>query len=223
MEVIAGAELSAEHEGTEVHILALHLSRIEVIAARLERLRTGRIARARAIVGKLNSLGIQISFDEVMAQAGGGAVGRPHVARALVARGVVPDLRDAFSQYLRLGSPAYVAKEKLAVADAVSMAHEAGGLAVWAHPGHAGVRAQLEPMVSAGLDGVEVLHPSHSAEDCARLQALADFFHLVPSGGSDWHGTTDGPRRLGCMEIPHSWLGVHRARIAARNLVGVAE
>ena len=204
--VVAGCELSAFQDDHEVHLLALHLTRIETLERRLAELRALRYERAQNIVEKLNGLGVEITFDEVLGQANGGAVGRPHVARALIARGAVQDFKDAFVRYLGNGGSAFVPKARLSVEDAIEIAHEAGGLAVWAHPAEGGRRERLEPLVNAGLDGVEVRHPGHSAEDIKRLEALAEFFGLVVSGGSDWHGASDGPRKLGNMNVPASWL-----------------
>jgi predicted metal-dependent phosphoesterase TrpH len=174
-----------------------------------------RHARAQKIVDKLNALGVPLTLDEVLQQSNGGAVGRPHVARALIARGVVPDFREAFTRYLGNAGSAFVPKEHFSIGDAIAIAHEAGALAIWAHPGDGGRRERLEPLVAAGLDGLEIRHPSHSAEDIKRLQALADFFSLVPSGGSDWHGAPDGPRRLGIMNVPVEWLERQDERVAS--------
>lgn len=204
--VIAGVELSAFHDEHEVHLLALHLTHIEALEKRLSELRALRHTRAEKIVDKLNSLGLSLTLDEVLLQSNGGAVGRPHVARALIARGMVHDFRDAFVRYLGGNGSAFVAKERLSIEDAIAITHEAGALAIWAHPGDGGRRERLEPLVAGGLDGLEVRHPSHSSEDVRRLKALADFFDLVPSGGSDWHGAPDGPRRLGIMDVPIEWL-----------------
>jgi 3',5'-nucleoside bisphosphate phosphatase len=213
--VITGVELSAFQDGHEVHVLALHLSHLETLHKRLEDLRASRFTRAEKIVDKLNVLGIQITLDEVLQQSNGGAVGRPHVARALIARGVVHDFRDAFMRYLGGNGSAFVPKDKLSIEDAIAIAHDAGALAIWAHPGDGGRRERLEPLVAAGLDGVEIRHPSHSGEDIKRLQALTDFFGLVPSGGSDWHGATEGPRRLGMMNVPAEWLERQDERVAS--------
>jgi predicted metal-dependent phosphoesterase TrpH len=213
--VIAGTELSAFEDNHEVHVLALHLTHLETLEKRLLELRAQRFARAEKIVDKLNALGIPVTLDEVLQQANGGAVGRPHIARALIARGVVHDFRDAFMRYLGGNGSAFVPKEKLSIEDAIAIAHEAGALAIWAHPGDLGRRERLEPLVAAGLDGVEIRHPSHSGEDSKRLQALTDFFGLVPSGGSDWHGATEGPRRLGTMNIPSEWLTRQDERVAS--------
>jgi len=214
--VIAGVELSAFDEDHEVHLLALHLSRLASLEIRLTELRTLRHARAEKIVEKLNSLGIPVTLDEVLQQANGGAVGRPHVARALIARGVVHDFRDAFMRYLGAAGSAFVPKTRLSIPDAIGIAHEAGALAIWAHPGDGGRRERLEPLVAAGLDGLEVKHPGHSSDDVKRLQALAEFFGLVQSGGSDWHGASDGPRRLGIMNVPVEWLERQDEKLASR-------
>jgi 3',5'-nucleoside bisphosphate phosphatase len=213
--VITGVELSAFQDGHEVHVLALHLSQLDTLHKRLEDLRASRFSRAEQIVEKLNALGIPITLDEVLLQSNGGAVGRPHVARALIARGVVHDFRDAFMRYLGGNGSAFVPKDKLSIEDAIAIAHDAGALAIWAHPGDGGRREKLEPLVAAGLDGVEIRHPSHSGEDIKRLQALTDFFGLVPSGGSDWHGATEGPRRLGMMNVPAEWLERQDERVAS--------
>lgn len=213
--IIAGVELSAFDQDHEVHLLALHLSRLDALERRLTRLRASRHARAAKIVEKLNTLGVPLTFDEVLRQSNGGAVGRPHIARAMMARGAVADFRDAFLRYLGANGSAFVARDHLSVADAIGIAHEAGAIAIWAHPSDAGRRERLEPLVAAGLDGVEVRHPSHSAEDMKRLEALADFFDLVPSGGSDWHGAQEGPRRLGMMSVPMEWLERQDQRVAS--------
>ena len=213
--VIAGVELSAFDEDREVHLLALHLSHLDALEKRLTELRASRHVRAGRIVEKLNALGIPLTLDEVLQQSNGGAVGRPHVARALIARGFVADFRDAFMRYLGNNGSAFVAKDRLSIQDAIAIAHDAGGIAIWAHPSDGGRRERLEPLVAAGLDGIEIRHPSHSGEDMKRLQALADFFGLVPSGGSDWHGASEGPRRLGMMNVPMEWLEKQDERVAA--------
>jgi predicted metal-dependent phosphoesterase TrpH len=213
--VIAGVELSAFDEEREIHVLALHLSNLEALETRLAELRASRHVRAGKIVDKLNQLGVPVTLEEVLQQAGGGSVGRPHVARALIARGLVPDFREAFVRYLGNNGSAFVAKERLSIQDAIGIAHEAGAIAIWAHPSEGGRRERLEPLLAFGLDGVEIKHPSHSGEDMKRLQALTDFFGLVPSGGSDWHGASEGPRRLGMMNVPMEWLEKQDERVAA--------
>jgi predicted metal-dependent phosphoesterase TrpH len=203
--VVPGVELSA-HDGGEVHLLGLHISRVEALEDRLARFREARRTRAVRIVERLNSLGIPVTMEGVLEHAGTGAIGRPHIARAIVSLGRVRDQREAFDRWLGAGKPAYVEKEYLAVRDAIALVHEAGGIAVLAHPGASATRARLEELHKLGLDGVEVRHPGHSAEDIARIGALADHLGLLRSGGSDWHGAAEGQRTIGCMNIPASWL-----------------
>ena len=222
LRIVAGVELSAMHGDNEVHLLGLHVDALESLDASLETFRTQRAERAVAIVAKLNALGIGVTLDEVARQAGDGAIGRPHVARALLANGVVKDFRDAFDRYIGAGRAAYVPKPRLAVRDATRLVHEAGGLAVWAHPGPDGRRDAVEALVAQGLDGVEIRHPGHSSDDEQRLRALCDHFRLVPSGGSDWHGEREGRRTLGAMKVPAEWLEVQDERVAARRAAGVS-
>lgn len=204
--VIPGIELSAVENDVETHLLGLHLRDTAELEARLIGLREMRHNRAVRIVERLNELGVRIEFAAVLEQAAGGAIGRPHVARAMIAEGWATDFRDAFDRYLGNGRPAYVTKDRLPVAEAIALVHRAGGLAILAHPASGGTRERVEAFVREGIDGVEVRHPSHSSEDTARLGALVDHFKLVPSGGSDWHGAADGPRTLGMMKVPPEWL-----------------
>ncbi len=222
MRVIPGVELSVFHEGREVHMLALHISKPDAINVRLEHFRETRIGRAEEIVRKLNALGVALPLESVMAQAGDAAVGRPHVARAMVSHGFVRDNHEAFDRYLGFGRSAYVAKERVTALDAIDFTHDAGGLAFWAHPGGSGKRAEIEKLRDLGMDGVEVRHPSHSAEDILRLNTLVDFLEMVPSGGSDWHGTREGPRQIGNMNVPLEWLERQDQRIASRSGAGVS-
>ncbi|MBA3656675.1 MAG: PHP domain-containing protein [Gemmatimonadaceae bacterium] len=221
--VIPGVELSVFHDGREIHMLALHISRPEAINVRLRRFRETRQLRAEEIVRKLNALGVPLPLESVMLQAGDAAVGRPHVARAMVSHGMVRDNHEAFDRYLGFGRQAYVAKERVTAQDAIEIAHEAGGVAFWAHPGNSGKRAELEKLRDLGMDGVEVRHPSHSSEDILRLSTLVDFLQMLPSGGSDWHGTRDGPRQIGNMNVPIEWLERQDERVASRAASGVAK
>jgi hypothetical protein len=216
LRVVPGVELSAVEGDVETHILGLHLSDTRELEAQLIALRDMRRTRAERMVERLNELGVRIDFAAVLEQAAGGAIGRPHVARAMIAEGWAVDFRDAFERYLGNGRPAYVTKERLAVSEATALIHRAGGLAILAHPSHSGTRERIAAFVEQGMDGVEVRHPSHSAEDTARLAALVEHFSLVPSGGSDWHGSTDGPRTLGMMRVPADWLRRQDNRIRVR-------
>jgi len=220
--VIAGAELSAHDGAREIHLLALHISRRDVLESQLSTFRDAREVRAQNIVERLRRLGVNVELDAVMEEAAGGAVGRPHVARALIRGGHVRDSREAFDRFLGAGRPGFIEKQRLEVREAIALTHSAGAIAVWAHPGPDGRRERLEPLVDMGLDGIEVRHPGHVSEDVKRISALADFFGLVPSGGSDWHGSTEGPRTIGCMHIPPAWLNSQDVLVARRAAMEVA-
>ena len=220
--IVNGVELSAVEGDAETHLLGLHLRDVLVIERELGALRDMRERRGQRIVEKLVALGVLVTFADVLAQASGGAVGRPHVARALVADGWATDVRDAFDRYLGAGKPAYVAKDQLGMADAIAIIHSAGGLAVLAHPGGAGTRERLTALMALGLDGGEVRHPGHSPSDTARLSAVAAQLGLVISGGSDWHGAAEGPRTIGMMQVPGQWLALQDAHLAAVGRAPVA-
>ena len=212
IELVPGVELSAYEGASEVHVLGLHLTRLEDMHDALAVFRAARRERAEGIVRLLNGLGVRITFDDVLAVARDASIGRPHVARALVENGWAMDLRDAFDRYLGAGRPAYLDKRRITIPEAIDLIHRSGGIAVVAHPGAEGSRERLEALVAMGLDGVEVIHPSHSAEDRARLLALTRHFALVPSGGSDSHGSADGVRVVGSMKVPGEWLELQLAR-----------
>ena len=215
--VVPGIELSAVEGDGETHVLGLHLQHVGRLETQLRTLRAMRLTRAERIVRRLNELGVRVTLEDVLVQSGGGAVGRPHIARALVNDGWATDMRDAFDRYLGNGRAAFVPKDRLSIADAIAMIHEAAGLAVLAHPGQSGTRKRIETLIGVGLDGVEVRHPSHNAEDLARLSALVEHFGLIPSGGSDWHGVAEGGRTLGMMRVPIAWLERQDRVVAMRG------
>ncbi len=140
---------------------------------------------------------------------GSGALGRPHVARALVAGGHTADITEAFDRYLGRGRPAFVEKPLPALRDVAKLVHAAGGLTVAAHLGDRGSENQLRQFGAEGLDGLEVRHPSHSPETEARLQRIAAKLGLAVTGGSDWHGDTElgeSHAPLGGLKVPAEWL-----------------
>jgi hypothetical protein len=217
--IVPGVELSTHFDGEELHLLGLHLSDLESMRVALRELRDGRIDRALRIVDTLNRSGVPVTMDSVLREAADGAVGRPHVARAMVAGGWVRDFREAFDKWLGFGRAAYMPKAQFDVADGIALVHRAGGLAVWAHPGDTATPARVQRLADVGLDGVEVLHPSHPPSLSQKLFETVEKLGLVPSGGSDWHGTLEGSRRLGGQLVPRVWLDwqdarVERARIA---------
>lgn len=215
--IVTGVELSAMHDGDEYHLLGLLIDDRDVIEERLRGLRDDRVLRAERIVDVLNDANIPVTLDAVLAQAGNGAVGRPHVARALVAGGWVGDFREAFDRWLGWGKPGYVEKGGLGVDEAIALVHRAGGLIVWAHPGDAASEVRLGRLHQLGLDAVEVLHPSHPQALADRIFDRAERIGLLPSGGSDWHGNPDSYRQLGGQMVPAAWLDRMDDAVAERR------
>lgn len=192
--VVRGTEISARTAGMSVHVLSyLHDPEHEGLARELRRAREARTARARRIVALLHG-DFGLTWDEVEEQVEPGAViGRPHIADALVARGVVPDRSTAFDDLLHHGSKYYVKHYAPEVLDAVMLIRDAGGVAVFAHPGADGrgrvvSDAVIDAMVASGLQGLEVDHRDHSPQQRERLRAIAARHGLLVTGSSDYHG-----------------------------------
>jgi predicted metal-dependent phosphoesterase TrpH len=192
--VVAGVELSAvDDRNVEVHILGLHLDDVSRIASSLTRFQADRVTRAEAIVAALNKGGVPITMEAVMTEAGPGAVGRPHVARALVAGGWVRDLREAFDRWLGAERPAYVEKPRLEIADAIRLIHDAGGVAIWAHPfwdisDPAEVLGSIDRFKALGIDGVEAFYVTHDQEQTELLAERCAELGLLSTGSADYHG-----------------------------------
>jgi len=168
----------------------------------LQRVREARNRRNPAILARLDSLGLHLEEDEVLSLAGGEVVGRPHIAQALVNRGFVGTVREAFDRFLARGRPAYVERERLGETEAVGLIRAARGLPVLAHPGllgrdQDGIGALLRAMKGRGLAGVEVYYPRHSAEFSSWLALSCARDGLVMTGGTDFHGLADDPAGFG--------------------------
>jgi predicted metal-dependent phosphoesterase TrpH len=189
VEIITGIEFGCDMPHGEVHMLGyLFDATHPALRARLAWLREGRVERGRAMVAKLNALGLPIRWERVQAIAGAGSVGRPHVAQALIEAGVVADTNEAFSRYLAWGGPAYVPRRRLTPPDVIALIHEAGGVVSLAHPAHIpDLEAQLAPLAAAGLAGLETYYGEYDAPTVTWLAGLAARFNLVPTGGSDYH------------------------------------
>lgn len=193
LEVWAGVELGCDWQGREVHLLGLGLQNLDPLQEALARLRRGRDDRGKAMVERLQGLGLPITWEEVLAESGGRAVGRPHLARVLVHHGTVRNVDEAFFRYLDEGRPGYVQRYKLSPATAIELIHTAGGLAMLAHPGMGITRSELNGLLALGLDGLEVDHPAHSVVEARYLRHLAASRGLLSTAGTDFHG--DGDRR----------------------------
>ena len=177
--------------------------------------RADRRRRAGTMVERLNDLGLGIALDDVLAVADGAAVGRPHVARALVNRGAVPTIEAAFDRYIGWGRPAFEGKRLPTFSELAAVVHGVGGVLSAAHLKERASRGVLEQLKGEGLDGVEVRHPRHSPDLRSRLLRRAEALDLVPTGGSDWHGdAAAGPTHatIGSQRVPAEWLDALEAR-----------
>ena len=198
--VLPGIELSAEDESGDVHMLGyfrdLASTEQPALQDKLVKFRADRADRAQKIVEKLAQIGVPVAWERVQAFAEKGskrgAIGRPHIARALVEAGYVDSVRGAFALYLNNDAPAYVSRQRLSPEEAIELIHSVGGVAVLAHPGKLkDYVAMTHRLVPAGLDGVEVIHPANNENTRLDLRALAKKYDLLETGGSDFHGVSD--------------------------------
>ena len=218
--VIAGCEFSASAPWGELHLLAYFLPvDSDPLQAFLVSQRGRRGERMQQIVDRLAGLGVALGLDDVQREAGGGALGRPHAARALVRRGAVGTAQEAFDRFLGRGRGAFVPKVLPEVLDVTALVAGLGGVTSAAHLGGLGTDAHVRWLHAAGVTALEVVHPSHDDDTRRRLRQLADRLGMPVTGGSDWHGASQelGPRRapLGGLDVPMAWLErLERARPA---------
>jgi len=206
IQVVRGMELSCSRHGSSVHVLAYGADPASTgLDAEMALVRDGRLGRLAGVLAKLAALGVPVSEAEVMAQVGTSpSVGRPHIADALIEAGHVRDRQEAFDRFLADGGPAHVHRYTIEVERGIDLVHEAGGVAVIAHPWGRG-RERLLPASAIqalardhGLDGIEVDHQDHDADIRRRLHTLADSLGLLATGSSDYHGTGKLDHDLGC-------------------------
>ena len=208
--LVPGMELSCILAGRSLHLLAYLFDPAHPgLAAEVANIRGDRVRRARVMVGKLAALGAGVTWDQVAAIAGDGVLGRPHIARAMTAAGVISDPAEAFTaEWIGDGGRAYEDKYALGPAEAIALVGDAGGVSVLAHPGTSGYEVPDEViarLAAAGLSGVEVWHPEQPPAQRSRARALAGELGLIPTGGSDDHGALTG-YRIGCETTPvDSW------------------
>jgi predicted metal-dependent phosphoesterase TrpH len=202
LHVIPAIELSTHHEGVELHMLGYYIDLANpLLREHGGRAATARESRMRDMIDRLGSIGVSVEFEDVLAAAGTrpDSIGRPHLARALVRRGHVPSVAEAFDRYIGDQGPAFVPSALITPFDAIDIVHGAGGVAVWAHPRTDILHAELGRFVGHGLDGLECFRPRLTHGDTERIAAIADGAGLFVTGGSDWHGEWQG--RLGDFAI----------------------
>jgi hypothetical protein len=214
--VVAGCEFSVAAPWGEMHVLGYHLPLEDAeVEDFLVGCRAGRATRARRMVGALQAWGVDIENEDVEAEAAGGAIGRPHVARVLVRRGKVESVDEAFNLYLGRGRPGYVDKVLPSFREVAELVHRAGGLVSAAHLRDRATRGFLSTLQREGLDAVEALHPSHSPDTRTRIKANASALGLLTTGGSDWHGgggADHSQSAMGSESVPAAWLEAMDAR-----------
>ncbi len=207
LRIIPGVELGAQYAEDSVHVLAYHVDMTYTpLLEKMNELRHAREFRLLKMLEKLHNLGYEIEVEACDPK--NRAVGRPHVAKALVAKGYFKTVQDVFDALLRRGGPAYVPQPKLAPEEAVELIHKAGGIAILAHPSELSDSNLPEYLVSHfAFDGIEVYHPSADEADQSKWLALAQKYNLLVSGGSDFHGIPDRyPTELGIFEV--EWKNV---------------
>lgn len=203
--VIPGVEIDTDIPDHDVHILGYFIDYQNIeFANTLERLRNSRYERGQKMVARLAELGIQIDWERVLELAAGGAIGRPHIAQAMLERGYISSFKEAFNQYIGRNCIAYVKRTKITPLEAVTLIVKANGLPFLAHPADIeNLESFVLQLQAAGLAGIEVYYAHYSPEKVERLRAVADKFGLVSSGGSDYHGldNTIGAD-IGTIDIP---------------------
>ena len=219
--VVCGCEFSVKAPWGELHLLGYFLDPDHAgLQEFLAGTRAARRRRAAEMVTRLRQLGVGIELGQVESAANGGALGRPHVARVLVERGVSADIGEAFDRYLGRGRPGYVQKPLPTLHQVTELVHAVGGLAVAAHLGTHGSEGQIRLFKQQGLDGLEVRHPSHPPALEARLTRIAERLDLAISGGSDWHGDIElgeAHAPLGGLDVPLEWLEQLEQRANSRK------
>jgi len=205
LEVIAGVEISSEHQGRELHLLGYFVAPEDVaLATVLGRLRDHRAERYHEMIDRLRGQGVHLAGADIPPDAH--ALGRRHLAELLVRQGKVSTVREAFSRYLHDGGRAVVPKQLLPVEEAIRYVREAGGVTSWAHPPERCTRAQLAELRDLGLGAVEVEYPGFRPARVRELRAWARELGLVVSGGSDCHGPGTTHRNVGARSVSRAEL-----------------
>ncbi|MBI5687540.1 MAG: PHP domain-containing protein [Verrucomicrobia bacterium] len=206
IEFIPGIELTAHVGEREVHVLGYLVCYTEPeFVTQIEHFKEARAQRVAEMVTKLQTAGVDLQASDVTSVADrDSALGRLHVARALMNRGFVRHMDEAFHRFIGKGKPAFVPKTRLDVAAAAALIHKFCGVAILAHPGISGLENQLDGLLAAGLDGLEVWHSRHTAAQCERFLAFAQARSCLVTGGSDCHGLAKDEVLIGSVRLDYS-------------------
>ncbi len=205
LKVIPGIELSAHLPGSEVHVLGYFVNYNDPeFKATLAGLRHFRQDRAQAMITRLKALGVNIDFKRVKEIAASGSIGRPHIAQAMLEKGYISSVKEAFTRYIGLGGPAYVERHKLTPQEAVELITKVNGLSALAHPTTiSDPEKMIAKLKSSGLTGLEVYYNGYAEDERNRLLRLAEKYDLIATGGSDYHGLDESNETmLGDAGVP---------------------
>lgn len=205
IEVITGVELSSEIEGTDIHVLGYYIDpNNPQLCKKIQEMKDARYIRAQKIVENLNKQGIDLRFETVLGIAGVGAIGRPHIASAMLKEELVYSFREAFEKHIGYGLPAYVEKLKMHPKEVFDLIKQAGGVPVLAHPGVTQVDERIPEFIREGLQGIEVFHTEHPGSAERHYARLARKHHLAFTGGSDFHSSNHNKSEIGIPQVPYS-------------------
>lgn len=204
IEFISGIEISAIHKGRDIHILGYFID-VNNLALNMEMQEQAknRRRRVREILRRLDKMGMPLTFEKVLSKAGGGVIGRPHIAMAMIEEEYVNNFNDAFSKYLSEDGEVFVEKKGLSIEETIQLIRRAGGVSVLAHPQKTRCDELIPLMVECGLSGIETYCPTQKGSSARNYREIAKKYGLVCSGGSDFHVEHHTPV-LGCMKMPYS-------------------
>lgn len=215
LELVSGVEMSATYDDVDVHILGYFINTKHApLNEYLDKCKISRLKRAEKMVHNLSKMGVNIDVDQILVKAQNGSVGRPHIAAVLQERGYVKTYSEAFGKYLGAHSPAYVKSIETPPAEVIEMISNAGGLSFLAHPGRSIPDDMLRYLIDLGLDGIEIIHPSHDEYQVQYYKEIANEYFLLFSGGSDYHGARQQDEvNFGQVTIQYSWLEKIKVRL----------
>jgi predicted metal-dependent phosphoesterase TrpH len=215
LELIPGVEMSSAYKGYDIHILGYFFDyQQSELKGYLDHCRRLRTERAERMVQKLGKMGVKIEIEQIIMKAQNGSVGRPHIAAVLQDGGFVKSFSEAFSKYLGSHSPAYVKSIETHPEEVIRLINEAGGLSFLAHPAQNTTDEVLKQLISFGLDGLEIIHPSHDAYRQNYYREIANEYFMLFSGGSDYHGLKDHEDNFGQIWIPYDWVTKMKSRLS---------
>src|SRR5439155_4061373 len=218
LEFIPATELTAESDGSELHLLGYFVDTQDPkLLTEMSKFQQVRQDRIREMVARLNKLHVPLQAEAVFAIANCRSPGRPHVGRALVMGGFCSSLDEAFERFLKKDRPAWVPKFKISALDAIALIHHAGGLAVMAHPGLNRTDQIIPDLVDSGLDGLECFHTKHTPSTSERYVRMAKEYNLAITGGSDCHGLSKGKPLIGTVKLPYLYVEQLQARLRGKR------